>query len=56
MDTDVRVSPYSFLSVKYFRQSYKEKNVYHNIFFEYRAVYDIMWQYMERPDRPQMAI
>jgi len=26
------------------------------LFFEYRAVYEIMWKNMVKPDRPQMTI
>jgi len=46
---------------KYFRQICKENEntyfMFNNLFFsENRAVYEIMWKIMAKPDRPLMAI
>jgi len=30
--------------------------MFNNFIFENRAVYEIMWKYTVRPDRPQMTV
>jgi len=44
------------LNVSKLHSKSKRAIVLHKFVFEGRAVYKIMWKYVEEPDRPQMTI